>query len=354
MRALVVAGLVAAALACVGQAASARPWNGRYKVRPGDSLTLIARRYRVPFPALARANYLDWRRPLPIGVVLRVPSRGHANTSASVSYVVRAGDTLSGIADRYHLPLAQLAAANRLNPAGLLFAGAHLVIPTRAASAFTLAHVVESDPYRRGVVGHDLSYPNCAAHVPTAGFAIIGLNGGRPFTTNWCLTHEWQTAAPPRSVYINTAYSRSLLSSTTAGCAASAARQRLRAAARRAYALGCSEAEYDLAQIRATPPVVIWLDVEPDNAWSTRRTLNAATIRGILDRLFNQPRHPAIGIYSNPSFWQTIAGHWTSLSVPEWIAPSNPDPPGCPNGFAAGPVWLSQTTDGHLDHDTAC
>jgi hypothetical protein len=94
--------------------------------------------------------------------------------------------------------------------------------------------------------------------------------------------------------------------------------------------------------------------VEPANTWSSQPALNDATIKGILDQLFTLSPLPLIGIYSKPVFWRQIAGSWSSLSVPEWIAVSIPDPPGCGSRFADGPVWLSQSIDGALDLDAAC
>ena len=82
--------------------------------------------------------------------------------------------------------------------------------------------------------------------------------------------------------------------------------------------------------------------------------LNAATIKGILDHLLTHSPQPTVGIYSNANFWLQIVGRWSSLSVPEWIATGAPDPPGCPAGFAAGPVWVSQSTDGQHDSDKIC
>lgn len=355
MRGTAVLALLVVALAWVGQAsAGAPPWTGRYTVRPGESLTAIAQHYGVSLQTLADANGLDWHKPLLIGVVLRVPAGGGAASGWSGTHVVRAGDTLSGIAVRYHVSLARLASANGLDPAGLLLIGARLRIPTAAGSVLDLAHVVESNPYRHRAVGYDVSYPNCAARVPRGAFAVIGLNWGRPFTANPCFAWQWAAAQPPRSVYVNTAYSRTLFRHVTPDCAAAARGQALRPAAQRAYAVGCSEAVAALRLLAATPPLAIWLDVEPGNTWSSRRSLNAATIRGLLDRLLTQSPHPVIGVYSNPGFWQRIVGGWRSLSVPEWIATGAPDPPGCPSGFAAGPVWLSQSTDGRRDVDTAC
>jgi len=357
MRGALVIAVVSAVLASAGQASSAgRPWAGRYAVRTGDSLTVIAKRYGVSFQTLAEVNGLDWRRPLLIGLVLRVPSgRRSATARPTEIYLVQVGDTLSGIALRYHVSLAQLATANRLDPAGVLLAGARLRIPGATAARLSLAHVVESNPYRSGGVGYDVSYPNCNTRVPESStFAVIGLNLGRPFTANPCFSEEWDAARQPRSVYVNTAYSPALLRHVTPACSAAGRSQPLRPAAQRAYAVGCSEADADLQLLAATPPAAIWLDVEPENTWSSRRSLNAATIRGMLERLLGQAGHPAVGVYSNAAFWRAIVGRWTSLTVPEWVATGAPDPPGCPAGFAAGPVWLSQSTDGRLDSDRAC
>ena len=358
MRGKLVIALLMVALAGVGQAsAAAPPWTGRYTVRSGDSLTAIAQRYHVSLQALADANGLSWRKPLLIGVVLHVPSSSSGAAPAAGwkgVYVVRSGDTLSGIALRYHVTLARLAAANGIDANGVLLIGARLRIPASTGSVLDLAHVVQSNPYRHGAIGFDISYPNCAAQVPEGAFAVIGLNGGRPFTANPCFARQWAAAQPPRSVYINTAYHRVLFRHITPDCAAAGKSRQRRLAAQRAYAVGCSEAVAALRLLAATPPLAIWLDVEPGNTWSSRRTLNAATIRGILDHLLTQTPHPLIGVYSNASFWPRIVGNWRSLSVPEWIATGAPDPPGCPSGFAAGPVWLSQSTDGRRDVDTVC
>ena len=343
------------ALAWVGQASATRSaWSGRYTVRTGDSLTLIAHDYGVSLTALADGNGLDWRKPLLIGVVLRVPSSVSAKSVTGAEYVVRPGDTLSGIALGYHVSLSQLASANRINPAEVLLIGARLRIPTSEGATLDLAHVVESDPYEHGSVGYDISYPGCAAGIPApGGFAVIGLNAGRPFTANPCFASEWAAAAAPRSVYINTAYSSTLFPHLTPDCVV-AGRSRLeRIAAQNAYAVGCSEAVAALQLLTTASPRVIWLDVEPANTWSWQRRLNAATIRGMLDYLLTHSG-AKIGIYSRADYWRQIAGDWSSLSVPEWVASGAPDPPGCPSGFAAGPVWLKQSADALRDTDSVC
>ena len=356
MGALLVVVLVSLVLVWTAAAvAENSSWSGRYTVRAGDSLTAIASRYRVSLDALSAANGLDWRKPLQIGVVLRVPAASSAARGPVATYVVRYGDTLSAIAVRFHVSLARLAAANRIDPARVLLSGKRLQIPAGGGSTIDLASIVETNPYAHGAVGYDVSYPNCPFASPSSrSFSIIGLNGGRPFTANPCFQSEWDAAQRPRSVYINTAYDPVLFRHITPDCAASGSSQQLGPAAQRAYAVGCSEAVAALTLLGETVPLAIWLDVEPDNTWSSDLRLNAATIRGILEYLLTRSPHPLIGVYSNEAFWQGIVGDWTTLSAPEWISASGPDPPGCPAPFAAGPVWLNQSVDGALDVDTAC
>jgi soluble lytic murein transglycosylase-like protein len=60
----------------------------RYVVRPGDSLTSIARRHRTTVAALARLNGLDPRRVLVIGTRLRVPAvRDRRSSGESPAWV---------------------------------------------------------------------------------------------------------------------------------------------------------------------------------------------------------------------------------------------------------------------------
>jgi LysM repeat protein len=75
----------------------------RHVVKPGESLTAIARRFRTSVATLARLNHLDPARPLLIGTRLRLPAstRTIAPASATVSDVSSVRSSLDRWAAHY-------------------------------------------------------------------------------------------------------------------------------------------------------------------------------------------------------------------------------------------------------------
>jgi len=81
----------------------------RYRVRRGDTLSTIARRYRTTVSAIMRANHLNSRNRIREGQRLKIPQRGGSlpavaaskNGGSSVTHKVRRGDSLWKLASRY-------------------------------------------------------------------------------------------------------------------------------------------------------------------------------------------------------------------------------------------------------------
>jgi LysM repeat protein len=124
-------------------AASASP-SGGYVVRPGDTLSGIAAQAGTTAAALAAANGMSVNSLLLAGRTLTVPGAGassgvsseavsspvgSSSASSSDGYVVRAGDTLSGIAAQAGTTAAAVAAANGMSVNSLLLAGRTLTVP---------------------------------------------------------------------------------------------------------------------------------------------------------------------------------------------------------------------------------
>ena len=94
-----------------------------YRVRRGDTLSVIAARNRTTVAALAAANGLRHPNKLLAGQALKVPTSAGSSlamktivatapVAAGGFYVVRPGDTLSGVAARFGVSPVALAAAN--------------------------------------------------------------------------------------------------------------------------------------------------------------------------------------------------------------------------------------------------
>ena len=146
-----------------------------YKVVKGDTLWGIGMVYGVSVARLAEINGIDEKAPLKVGQVLMIPpdaknavakpvekkqekkqeTKSEATKPASTSttksatttkaqpvakdgetlYVVKSGDNLSMIAYRHHVKLADLIAANKVDPKATLRVGQTLVIPAAGAKA---------------------------------------------------------------------------------------------------------------------------------------------------------------------------------------------------------------------------
>jgi LysM repeat protein len=114
-----------------------------YVVRSGDTLALIAARFRVTLPKLYSLNKISRTAYLQPGQRIRVPATAarataKAAASAAVSTAtikVRSGDTLSAIAGRQGVSQASLMKANGLSSRSILQIGQTLkvVTPVKAA-----------------------------------------------------------------------------------------------------------------------------------------------------------------------------------------------------------------------------
>ncbi len=118
-------------------AAPATGQGGGYTVQPGDTLSGIAASAGVSVAALAAANGLDPAGILVAGSTLTVSGGGGGAASggappAQGGYTVRAGDTLSGLAAGAGVAMADMAAMNGLDPDGLLVEGTVIKLPSGA------------------------------------------------------------------------------------------------------------------------------------------------------------------------------------------------------------------------------
>ena len=114
---------------------AARPATRGYIVRPGDTLSGVAARAGISTSDLARLNHLPPTALLIAGATITVPGAAPNNVAApppTRSYLVQPGDTLTGVAARAGVSTSDLASLNHLPPTALLIAGATLTVPGTA------------------------------------------------------------------------------------------------------------------------------------------------------------------------------------------------------------------------------
>lgn len=100
-----------------------------YRVRRGDTLAAIARRYGTTPAAIASASGIRVDATLQIGQRLRIPS-GDAPDDAGQTLVhtVRRGESLYRIANRYSVTVDEICTLNRISPDVTLYPGTRLTI----------------------------------------------------------------------------------------------------------------------------------------------------------------------------------------------------------------------------------
>lgn len=101
--------------------------DNTYTVRRGDTLWGIARMYRISVARLAAINHISDPNLIYPGEVLQVSASGSTGDMGRI-YIVRYGDTLSGIAVRFGTTVSQLAAVNGIADPNLIYAGEVLTV----------------------------------------------------------------------------------------------------------------------------------------------------------------------------------------------------------------------------------
>jgi hypothetical protein len=189
--------------------------------------------------------------------------------------------------------------------------------------------------------------------------AIVGVEGGRSFTTNPCLLEQFQWAnatGHQYEVYLNTNF--------PAGSTVHRGDQGPKGVCQpadwacKAYNYGFNNAEYALhyAQTQHAVASTWWLDVETANSWSDQTAWNDQVIQGAADSL--RAHQLQVGIYSIPPMWKEIAGNYV-VNLPKWVVQLRDSVPATAycapdQGFGGGAVALVQVEGAQLDQDYAC
>jgi hypothetical protein len=265
-----------------------------------------------------------------------------------------------------------------------------LAAATAGTAGLTQTVQIVSAASTYGVVGYDISWPQCGGNRPPVPFdiAVVGVTGGHGFSANPCLAAEFawsQQATLPSALYVNI----DLPSGTPAqGQTGPAGTCGAGDTSCFAYNYGYNNSRDALAYAasKGVDAKVWWLDVETNNYWQTasinaasyrtaapatpgaaaavqyNTAANARAIAGAIAGL--AAANKAVGTYSTRYQWNLIAGSFAP-QVPVWYATNDTvdrAPLYCDQSesFTGGPIWMVQYTvaagnPGHgFDGDYAC
>ena len=239
------------------------------------------------------------------------------------------------MASHRHLPSRLLGAAVVL--LGLL-AGLLATAPTAGAAVAPESRVLLARQR-----GFDVSYPQCGRVLPTrAAFAIVGVDGGRPFDPNPCLAGQigWARSFGRVQYYLNTANPGPRLSDhwPLGQTSPRVCRRSHPDSQACAFDYGVNAAQDAFARARSAalsvgaPDVrrsVWWLDVETHNSWEsleygerTKFLRNDTAVLAGMKRALLRRGVRAVGAYSTAHQWARITGGASLGSAPVWYAVS--------------------------------
>ncbi len=211
-----------------------------------------------------------------------------------------------------------------------------------------------------GRAGWDISWPQCGGAYPDGlDFAVVGITGGKAFTTNPCLDQQWQWArsnSRTAGVYLNINFPKSA-DDVARGASSPYQPDCGGAPACVGFNFGWNAVKHALAYAAAqhVDPPFLWLDVETLNYWTPDKPFNAVVVRGAIAAATDSGVEA--GIYSTPSQWARIMGD-EAPGVPVWSAGA----PGveavgtycATRGFGGGPVAMVQILPSPLDTNVVC
>ncbi len=218
------------------------------------------------------------------------------------------------------------------------------------------------------LAGQDVSWPQCpAGHggyglpMPAAGaaFMIVGLTGGRGFTTNPCVTSQaaWaKTRGIRTAAYLVPTYP----TRAQFGRWGRVGPARPTSLEGRAYNVGWAQAADAIGVLRRSGlrAKAVWIDVEANRrrAWSSDTGANTAVVRGVAAAIRRAGLQP--GLYTNSSSWTTYTDG-ARLGLPEWRTvgprPRSTAVAACSAApLNGGRVLLVQHWTNTADHDVLC
>ena len=114
-----------------------------YVVKPGENLWTIAQNYQISLKDLSQVNGLENAERLSIGQIIKIPlgdkqtdnkeqtirdDDGQEPEGSSIEHIVLQGESISTIAQKYHIPIETICQLNKITPNDYIYPGQRLKI----------------------------------------------------------------------------------------------------------------------------------------------------------------------------------------------------------------------------------
>jgi LysM repeat protein len=100
-----------------------------YRVKSGDTVSAIAKRFNVSVGKIAKLNNLGPTSLIRVGQELKISGNlPKPDSTTTTTYKVKSGDTLTKIAKRFNLTLSELVSINKLKSSAIIFPGQKLFV----------------------------------------------------------------------------------------------------------------------------------------------------------------------------------------------------------------------------------
>jgi membrane-bound lytic murein transglycosylase D len=120
--------------------------NLKYIVKAGDTLSQLAVKFNTTTQEIRRLNGLKNSDYIKKGQSLQITSGAESESSGLLKdHIVRKGETLGGVAEKYGVSVSSLISINNLSSAHLLKVGQHLLIPASSDISMQSYTVKEGD-----------------------------------------------------------------------------------------------------------------------------------------------------------------------------------------------------------------
>lgn len=118
--------------------------DGTYTVKSGDTLSAIAYDFNVSYIDLAKINNISDPDTISVGQILKFTNATPVSKDAGQYYIVKSGDTLSGIAAKFGMNVNDLASLNNISNPNLIYAGQTLAIRATTYNTTSKSYTVKA------------------------------------------------------------------------------------------------------------------------------------------------------------------------------------------------------------------